>query len=54
MAGNRTITVIHPEHGSYEAAGVQDKMEAVIRAAKSWGEQWSEVAKKATYEEVTG
>lgn len=49
--GTRTIRVIHPEYGEYTARGVKDRMEAVIQAAKTWGEQWSRVAKKARYEE---
>ena len=49
----RTIRVIHPECGSYTAVGVKDRMEAVIRAAKHWGVQWSQVAKVAMYQEVT-
>lgn len=52
MPKGRTIKVIHPAHGVYTAEGVKDKYEAVIRAAKSWGEQWSTVAKNVEYEEV--
>ncbi len=48
----RIIRVIHPEHGEYTAHGVKDRMEAVIQAARSWGEQWSKVAQKARFEEV--
>ena len=51
-AGTRTIRVIHPEYGSYVAERVKDKYEAVIQAARHWGEQWSRVARVAKYEEV--
>lgn len=49
----RTIRVIHPEYGEYTARGVKDRYEAVIQAAKTWGEQWSVVARSVEYEEVT-
>ena len=52
MPGRRTIKVIHPEHGAYTAEGVKDKYAAVIQAAKTWGEQWSVVARSVEYEEV--
>ena len=48
----RTFRVIHPKYGEYTARWVRDDLEAVIRAARSWGEQWSKVAREAEIREV--
>ena len=41
----KTIEVEHPVHGKFRAEGVKDRMQAVQAAAKTWGVQWSEVAR---------
>lgn len=45
----RTIVVTHPVHGSFRAAGVRDKLQAVQAAAKAWKLQWSKIAKECTF-----
>lgn len=47
----RTITVEHPAYGRYDAEGVEDKLEAVMAAARAWKVQWSEIARAASFTE---
>ncbi len=48
----RRIVVEHPVHGRHVAKGVKDKLQAVQRAAKAWGLQWSTIARECTFTEV--
>lgn len=47
----RTITVVHPTHGTYMARNVRDKLSAVQAAARAWGLQWSQIARECEFTE---
>ena len=55
----RSYSITHPTLGTISVLNVRDKLEAVQKAAKTWGGlQWSRLARECiiqdcTFEEVT-